>query len=123
VAISQQPTAVASPAPPTESAGTEKAPMKGAFTGLLFGMLVVPILAIVGAMLCLTGLGAILGVPMIVAAVLAPLLGPMIGIGALHGDCPWCGTRIHSVITVPQFYCHACSKRILIKDRKFIPVE
>ena len=97
--------------------------MKGAFTGLLFGMLVVPILAIVGAMLCLTGLGAILGVPMIIAAILAPLLGPMIGIGALHGTCPWCGTRIHSVITVPEFYCHGCSKRILIKDRKFIPVE
>jgi DNA-directed RNA polymerase subunit RPC12/RpoP len=104
-------------------AATQKAPAKGAFTGLLFGMLVVPILAIVGAMLCLTGLGAILGVPMIIAAIFAPLLGPMIGIGALHGDCPWCGTRIHSLIRVPQFYCHACSKRILIKDRKFIPIE
>ena len=97
--------------------------MKGAFTGLLFGMLVVPILAIVGTMLCLTGLGAFLGVPMIAATILSPLLGPMIGIGAMHGDCPWCGVRIHSIITVPQFFCHACSKRILIKDRKFIPVQ
>lgn len=104
-------------------AAVEKAPMKGAFTGLLFGMLVVPILAIVGTMLCLTGLGAFLGVPMIAAAILSPLLGPMIGIGALHGDCPWCGARIHSVIRVPRFFCHACSKPILIKDRKFIPVE
>ena len=110
-------------APQTTPGATQKAPAKGAFTGLLFGMLAVPILAIVGAMLCLTGLGAILGVPMIVAAIFAPLLGPMIGIGALHGDCPWCGTRIHSMIRVPVFYCHACSKRILIKDRKFIPTE
>jgi DNA-directed RNA polymerase subunit RPC12/RpoP len=86
-------------------------------------MLAVPILAIVGTMLCLTGLGAILGVPMIAAAILAPLLGPMIGIGVLHGACPWCGTRIHSIITVPRFYCHACSKRIAIEKRKFLRVE
>ena len=83
-------------------------------------MLAVPILAIVGTMLCLTGLGAILGVPMIIAAIVAPLLGPMIGIGAMRGTCPWCGTRIHSIITVPEFYCHGCSKPIVIEKRKFL---
>jgi hypothetical protein len=83
-------------------------------------MIAVPILAIVGAMLCLTGLGALLGVPMILVAVLAPLLGPMIGIGAMHGTCPWCGIRIHSIITVPEFYCHGCSKPIVIEKRKFL---
>ncbi len=83
-------------------------------------MITVPILAIVGTMLCLTGLGALLGVPMIIVAVLAPLLGPMIGIGAMHGTCPWCGIRIHSIITVPEFYCHGCSKPILIENRKFL---
>ena len=74
----------------------EKSSLPGAFTGLLFGMLAVPILAIVGTMLCLTGLGAILGVPMIMAAILAPLLGPMVGLGALKGKCPWCAIPVRS---------------------------
>lgn len=105
-----------------EMAGTttaQKAPMKGAFTGLLFAMITAPILAIVGTMLCLTGLGAFLGVPLIILAIFSPLLGPMIGIGALHGNCPWCGARIHSVIRVPEFFCHACSKRVVVENRKF----
>ena len=57
----------------------EHAPMEGPFSGLLFGVLAAPILIIVGTLLCLTGLGAILGVPMILAAILAPLLGPLLG--------------------------------------------
>ena len=121
--ISQEAPVPAPAASSIEPVGTEKAPVRGAFGGLLFGMLAVPILAIVGTMLCLTGLGAILGVPMIAAAFLAPLIGPMIGIGELHGTCPWCKTRIHSIIAVPQFYCHACSKKVLIQDRKFLPAE
>lgn len=100
-------------------AAPEKAPAQGAFSGLLFGMLAVPILVIVGTMLCLTGLGAVLGVPMILAAVFAPLLGPMIGLGALKGKCPWCGTSVSSVANAKDFNCHACGKRIAIHHRTF----
>ena len=101
----------------------EKAPVRGAFTGLLFGMLVVPLLVIVGTMLCLTGLGAFLGVPMIAVAVLSPLLGPMLGIGTLHGTCPWCETRIAIMTRSKGFYCHHCSHRIAIENREFVKVE
>jgi DNA-directed RNA polymerase subunit RPC12/RpoP len=88
---------------------------------LVFGMLAVPILVIVGTMLCLTGLGAILGIPMILAAVFAPLLGPMIGLGALKGKCPWCGVAVSSVANSKDFDCHACGKRIAIRHREFVP--
>lgn len=98
----------------------EKSSLPGAFTGLLFGMLAVPILAIVGTMLCLTGLGAILGVPMILAAVLAPLLGPIVGLGALKGKCPWCAIPISSVANKKDFNCHGCGKRIAICHREFV---
>jgi DNA-directed RNA polymerase subunit RPC12/RpoP len=98
----------------------EKAPVQGAFGGLLFGMLVVPILVIVGTMLCLTGLGAVLGIPMILAAVFAPLAGPMIGLGALKGKCPWCGTQVSSIGTTKEFGCHACKGRIVITHREFV---
>jgi len=70
-------------------------------------------------MLCLTGLGAILGVPMILAAVFAPLLGPMIGLGALKGKCPWCGISVSSIANAKDFNCHACGKRIAIHRRTF----
>jgi hypothetical protein len=57
----------------------EPAPVKGAFGGMFFGFVAVPLLLIVGSLLCLTGLGAFLGVPMIIAGVLAPLAGALYG--------------------------------------------
>jgi DNA-directed RNA polymerase subunit RPC12/RpoP len=102
---------------------TERAPVKGAFGGLLFGMLAVPILVIVGTMLCLTGLGAILGIPMILAAVCAPLMGPMIGLGALKGKCPWCGVQVSSIANARDFDCHNCGRRIAIRHREFVSAQ
>jgi len=101
----------------------EKAPSQGPFAGLLFGVLVVPILIIVGTMLCLTGLGAIAGVPMILAAVLAPLLGPLIGFGALRGKCPWCGAQVSSINGAKSFYCHACSGAVVLRNREFLKTD
>jgi predicted RNA-binding Zn-ribbon protein involved in translation (DUF1610 family) len=98
----------------------EKAPVQGAFSGLLFGMIAAPILIIVGTLLCLTGLGAIVGIPMILAAVFSPLLGPMIGIGALIGKCPWCGTSVNSAENATDFTCISCSQRIAIRHREFV---
>lgn len=72
-------------APRATKPETEPAPVTGALSGLLFGLIAVPLLLIVGVMLCLTGLGAFLGVPMIVAAILAPLAGPLFGMGAARG--------------------------------------
>ena len=118
-----QPQASAETQPQASPPEAKKTPVQGAFGGLLFGMLAVPILVIVGTLLCLTGLGAILGIPMILAAVLAPLLGPLIGIGALKGKCPWCGTAVSSVVNVPGFHCHACKKRIAIEKRRFVEGE
>jgi len=109
--------------PGVSSTVAEKAPAQGAFSGLLLGMLVVPMLLIVGTMLCLTGLGAFLGVPMIAAGIFAPLLGPMLGLGAVKGKCPWCGASIGAVTGIKGFYCHACSKKIVIADRKFVKVD
>jgi DNA-directed RNA polymerase subunit RPC12/RpoP len=103
--------------PPPE----EKAPLMGAFGGFFLGTLVAPMMIIVGTMLCLTGLGAFAGVPMIIVGILAPLLGPQFGYGMLKGKCPWCGATIRSGMAHAKgFYCHACSNRIVIQDRKFV---
>jgi hypothetical protein len=97
----------------------EKTPVQGTFGGLFLGMIATPILIIVGTMLCLTGLGAIAGIPMIIAGVLAPLLGPLIGFGALRGKCPWCGSSVNTVANSIDFGCHACSGRIHVVDQHF----
>jgi DNA-directed RNA polymerase subunit RPC12/RpoP len=99
---------------------TQSAPVEGVFGGLLFGLLAVPILIIVGTLLCLTGLGAILGVPMILAAILAPILGPLVGLGALRGKCPWCAAPVNAISSKQSFDCAACNQRILIRERKFV---
>jgi hypothetical protein len=40
---------------------------------------------IAGIMLCLTGLGAFLGVPLIIGGIIAPLAGPLFGMGVVKG--------------------------------------
>lgn len=74
---------VAEPKPQHEPA--EQPPVTGAFSGLYFGLIAAPVMVIVGIMLCLTGLGAFLGIPMIIGGILAPLAGPMLGMGAAKG--------------------------------------
>jgi len=98
----------------------EKAPVRSAVGGLLLGVIATPMCIIVGTMLCLTGLGAILGVPIIIGGVLAPILGPMIVIGEPRGKCPWCGTRVSNVFNASAFDCHQCGHRIEAHDRSFV---
>lgn len=63
----------------------EPTPVTGAFTGALFGLIAMPLALIFGIMLCFTGWGVVIGIPIIILALLSPLLGPMIGLGATKG--------------------------------------
>ena len=103
-----------------QPAEREKPPVNAVFGGLLLGSIVTPVLIILGCLLCLTGLGAFLGVPMIIAGVLAPVMGPMVGFGSIKGDCPWCGAKVSSVSSRQSFDCDACKRRITVKDHKFV---
>lgn len=101
----------------------EHAPVKGGYSGLLFGLVAAPVLIIYGGMICLTGLGVFLGVPMIIAGIFAPLLGPFLGLNALKGTCPWCGAAVGSVALFDRFSCPACSKRIVVRKQEMLRVE
>jgi predicted amidophosphoribosyltransferase len=98
----------------------EKAPVKQAFGGMLLGAVVAPAMIITGAMLCCTGLGAFLGVPLIVGGVVAPLVGPMVGLDSLRGNCPWCGSHISSLNAKGSFECEACRKPVAVRAHKFV---
>jgi DNA-directed RNA polymerase subunit RPC12/RpoP len=109
--------------PEHEHPHREKPPVKSAFGGLLLGFIAAPVLIIYGGMICLTGLGVVLGIPMIVAGVCAPLIGSLMGLNAMHGVCPWCGAAVSGVGIFNRFSCPACSQRIVVKKRELLRAE
>ena len=80
-------------------------------------------LIFLGILLCITGIGIIIGYPLIIVGLIVPFFGPLKGLGALQGECPWCRTQVTSHIALQEVTCPACKKRIVIKDKRFIKVE
>jgi hypothetical protein len=102
----------------------EKAPVKGGISGLVLGLIMAPVLIIYGTLICLmVGPWMALGIPMIIAGICAPMVGPFIAISAVRGKCPWCGVKISSVGPMDAFYCYACSKRIVVRKREMVRAE
>lgn len=91
-------------------------PARGAFGGVYYGLIGAPILIIPGILLCLLGWGIFLGVPMIVLGILAPFLGPMVGMGEHKGKCPSCGTRMLSIEDGKTHECPVCCKKFAIEE-------
>ena len=92
----------------------EHVPARGAFGGLLYGLIAAPILIAAGIMISLTGWGVFLGVPIILLGILAPLAGPLFGMGEHRGKCPVCGTV---VITIGDGKVHdgpTCSAKFAV---------
>ncbi len=83
----------------------ESAPDKGGYNGFGYGVVAAPILVIFGIMICFTGWGLFIGVPIILLGIFAPLAGTMFGIAEQQGKCPNCGVR---VLTGPDHLAHAC---------------
>ena len=76
-----------------------------------------------GLALSATGIGAIVGIPLILSAILFPFISPFIGarLVRLTGPCPYCGTSVTGGMV--GFNCHACKKRIVVKNNRFIRVD
>lgn len=83
----------------------ETAPSKSSYGGFVYGAIAAPILIISGIMICLTGWGIFIGVPIVLLGIIAPLAGTMLGMGEHRGKCPKCGVR---VITGGDQLAHAC---------------
>jgi len=96
---------------------------KGAFSGMYIGLIVAPILIISGVMLCLTGWGIFFGVPFILLGILAPLYGPIVGMGEHRGKCPSCGTRMISIADSKEHECPVCTKKFAIEQQEHTPAH
>lgn len=114
--------ATAVPGTPAETE-TKSAKAEGAATGCLASWGPAGCLFLIGVLLCLTGVGAFVGVPLIIVALLLPFLGTLMGLGAVKGECPWCGMPVVGASAAKGIDCPACKKRIVIKDRKFIRID
>ena len=102
----------------------ERAPIRGGVSGFVIGLIMAPVLIIYGTLICLmVGPWMVLGIPMIIAGICAPIIGPFVAIGAVRGNCPWCGAKIASVGPLNAFYCYACSKRIEVHKREIVRAE
>jgi hypothetical protein len=99
------------PASPQEH---ENHPVRGAFGGLMYGLIAAPILIIAGIMVCLTGWGLFLGVPIIVLGILAPLGGPIFGMNEHAAKCPVCGTRVVTLADGKEHACPSCAARFAV---------
>ena len=106
--------------PEAAPAEHEKPPVKGAFGGLLLGFVAAPVLLIAGTMLLITGIGALPGFLMIVGGLLAPLLGPLLGMNAVRGHCPWCGTEVGSISLIDRFSCESCHGKIQVRHHELV---
>ena len=94
--------------------------------GMVLGVLGI----LLGAMLCATILGAIIGVPMILGSLAMMGMGT-VGVGCaavpptlLNAPCPYCGYKGLAVLAMSHGSdCPACKKRFVIRDKKFLKVE
>ena len=102
---------------------TTSAKGEGVATGCAAGAMTSGCLIVAGGLLCLTGIGAIIGIPMILAGLLAPFLGPVIGLTNIRGKCPYCEISVKALSRDVGVTCPACKKRIVIRQRRFYKID
>lgn len=91
-------------------------------TGMAYWMIAI------GIILCFTGIGALIGVPLIIAGILMPIFGwgmgkEMASCKMIAKDCPYCGrpkvVAQQGDISNGGITCPACQHRIIIRDGEF----
>lgn len=102
-------------------------------------------LLIAGVLLSLTGIGAIIGIPMIIMAFVTMGLNSTSSSirsltasiekstnkmaaanaqrGALKGNCPYCDQEITCLPATPGLDCPACNQRVIVRNNSFLTLE
>jgi DNA-directed RNA polymerase subunit RPC12/RpoP len=108
-----------------ESGSTEarSAKVEGAAVGLASGVAAGGCFFIAGLLLTVTGIGAIIGIPMMIGAFLGPLIGLGRGAEKLKGDCPYCGMEIEAEHANMGVTCRVCKQRVIVRKQRFCRVD
>jgi uncharacterized oligopeptide transporter (OPT) family protein len=64
-----------------------------------------------GFALCLTGIGAIVGIPMMIAGFFGFLLSPILAFFFAEGICPHCAQKLYFPIYRKVVKCRYCKQR------------
>jgi hypothetical protein len=91
----------------------------GLFAGFASGVIIGTGFVLFGSLLCITIVGSIVGLPLILVGLIAPFIGPFLRFKEREGDCPYCGTRVTTNGTAIGFNCVACKERILVGQDTF----
>jgi hypothetical protein len=89
------------------------------FLGLLSGVGTGIFMIAIGIVLSLTGIGAIIGIPLILMGLVAPFIGPLM----TKGRCPYCGNFIISSMGSRGVKCRVCKKRSVVSGGEFKRVD
>jgi len=105
------------------------ATLKGGLARFGMGWLVAGAMFLVGIVLTLTGIGAIIGIPLIIGAVLSPFVIASFWAAAgrrqasqqVGGLCPYCAKSLVAVGT--GFDCPTCGQRVIHRGGRFLTLE
>ncbi|MEN6508907.1 MAG: hypothetical protein ABFD63_09040 [Smithella sp.] len=92
---------------------------KGAPVGCLTGSAIAFILIAIGIMVSLTGVGLIIGIPLILAGIAYPLIARSL----ISGKCPYCGRNVSALNSKPCINCPGCGRHIVIRDKKYFEAQ
>jgi hypothetical protein len=81
------------------------------------------IMAGIGIALSLTGIGAIIGIPIVCAAISHSRRDMNTPKHIYEAPCPACGLLLHVPVTTPGSNCPACMKRFVVRGNYFVMVD
>ncbi len=77
------------------------------------------ILIVIGVLVSFTGIGLILGIPLILAGIAYPFIARHI----ITGPCPYCGIKVSTLGSRSEVKCRACGKPVVIQNKQFVKSE
>lgn len=81
------------------------------------------VLYIVGFALCLTGIGIVVGAPLIYIAWKSERETKNEVRRMIQSNCPYCDLLLNVPLTAVGANCPACAKRFLVRDGKFLKID
>lgn len=113
------------PVPVSTRTEIQNTPVLNTATGCVAGSTMGVLLILGGSLVSLTGIGAIIGIPMIIAGIGCFVAGPIAGakMKVVDGVCPYCNGKVQTFATIRALDCPECKQRILFRDGLFTRIN
>ena len=95
----------------------------GAILGFCVGCFVMIVEIVIGAILTATGIGAILGIPILLLSPLSPFIGLWYGSKSFTGECPYCRGSVFIFGGSQSVTCPHCGQQIIVQGQDLYRIE